>query len=164
MEKLKFLVTRPNAQLAYFLAPLPLQECAERLESKDGKYFNITTHVRVSPIDADKYTFRMRVQIQTRTTTSVVVVGSLNRQDDTTTEVVISRGESITLDPRAGLLIFGALGILLAYFTHTIISLIFMMVLAVSVAYEEHHKYESTVETIEETLGVRRSRKKAKAG
>jgi hypothetical protein len=159
-----FLLKPPERDLADFLAPLPLETCVEKLNGRHGKFFGYHTGVYIHEMEMDRYTFRIRVESMERGSLNVTVVGSLMRQDDTTTHIMISREEQYETEIRWIIGIAAALGLLLSVLTQNPLPLPLALVVGVGMVYHEHNKYHQVVEMIQETLDVHPPRKKDKSG
>jgi hypothetical protein len=91
IDSINRLLPRPDTLLTDFIAPLPLDVCLDRLQSRDGMFFEIKTTVEIKEVSADEYTFWMHT---TRSRDDALVLkfdGVLKRQDETTTQVLIMR-------------------------------------------------------------------------
>jgi hypothetical protein len=159
------LLQKPDSQLDDFIAPLPLEVAVDRLQSRNGKFFDIETEVQIQQVDVDQYTFRMRV-MRPEKNFLLKVYGTLNRQDDTTTHVLVAREYELDYVPIVKYsLSFAVMGLLIGVFVNLPILALFMIpvgVIAGVFVDRVSTKYDPVVLMIQEAFDARTPDDKAK--
>jgi hypothetical protein len=166
MKTISDLFQKPDSQIDDFIAPLPLDVAVDRLQSRNGKFFDIETEVQTQQIDADQYSFQMRVMRQEKNFL-LKVYGTLNRQDETTTHVLVARDYELDYAPLVKYsLSLAVMGLLLGALVNLPILALFMIPVGVIVGVivdRVSPKYDPVVLMIQEALDARTPDDKAKA-
>lgn len=144
-----------------FHAPLPLGECVVRLQNRSATHTReMTTTVTVSESDADHCVFQMRVQRARRGVFDLSVYGVLNREDATTTQVLLATEYTQHL---AALWLITALTVFMGVLAVLVLQNVFMLVLPVAVVLAlyliERSNYQQVIEMIEAMLEINSSAK-----
>jgi hypothetical protein len=143
-----------------FLSALPLGECIERLQRREGKSADVMTHVQIGEADADRCTFQMRVQRAKRGLLDMTVYGVLERQDYGTTRVLVAT-EYVQHLATTWLItaLTVLMGVVMALMTQNIFMLALPIGFSVVFYFVERHNYKQVVHLIETTLEAREKQK-----
>jgi hypothetical protein len=72
-----------------FASALPLEEGVARLRASQGAYSGVDVQVRVHPVNADRYRFRLSARSGGLDRLNMQLTGQLQRQGDAATKVLI---------------------------------------------------------------------------
>jgi hypothetical protein len=166
LNKVTALFQKPDPQLADFLAPLPLDECVQRLAHRDGKFYDLETTVQIDEVDENHYTYQMRIQRHGKEAFDHRIFGSLSRQDDSTTRVLLMREYRPSGYEILRILgIFVWFGVFVGLIVSHFLGFLLMVVIGVAVGFYADRlpsKYNAEVQMIQETLDARPPNEKAK--
>lgn len=163
MQDLQYLLRPSLRPDVHFLAPLPLEECLERLEKRQGTFFNIEIDVLSHQIDVNQFNLQIPVNRKDKNAFDITVYGTLQRQDAANTLVRIS--QHYTQHPPSGgvlVVMLLLLGFTLLLAVQNIVALVFPLLAAFTFFAAGRDNFKEIAHMIEETLGARTSNDKAK--
>ncbi len=140
----------------HFTASLPMGECLARLQKRDAPNSSIQTAFVIGEANPDHCSFQMRVQRVKKGLLDLTIYGVLNRQDYTTTQVVIAKQYTQHL---TGIWLITAvsavMGLIMALLTQSILMLALPIGVSIVVYLVERHNYQQVIQMIQETLDAR---------
>lgn len=150
-----FLLKKPDPLLANFLAPLPLEHCVDRLQSRHGAFFDIKLEIQTEQQDDDCYTYEIRVQRGGRFAFDVSVMGAMVRQDDATTAVTVERKhrrDVVTTRKLASVLV--VFGLFLIFVAKNVLVFLLPLFFIALLLWDDHDNGQQIVNMIKSTLSV----------